>query len=387
MPVNSVNGQDGNLILTRTLPDLATTDTVSVTVPTVSTTLGATSTIASAQALFAPNTGPFNYSAGMAFGASFPDTVLYQPTSRYDYTWGSPPWWSLVFGTDAQVFEFVYKYISSASLYRVSIDNRKVSDLMIATGGSSAGSRYTLKFDLGTAAPRKIRIDGYTLPFGGVFVGPNDSVWRVPFTGKRIMIAGDSLSAGSAQNTASGGGTWFHRFCRALGYEDTWNTAIGGTGYIADNSGASVSLINRSSDVTTYAPDRLIVWAGYNDTASSQTAIDAAVRAYFKRIDSSLNSYIVVVGCWNPIATPAASVIATDETIRLAAADMKYPFISPVTGKIYDSNGVQLANGGQWITAANITRFIGADAVHPTDAGHTYLARRLAEAYQLLGNV
>lgn len=388
MPVNSVNGQDGNVTLTRTLPDPVAAETVSTIVPTLTLTQQATSTIASAQALFAPDTGPFNYSAQMGFGASFPDTTLYQPISRYPYSWGSaPPYWSAVFGTDAQLFEMLFKYVSASTLYRVSIDNRKVTDLVTTTGASSVGSRHVLKFDLGSTAPRKIRIDGYTLPFGGVFIGANDSLWRVPFTGKRIMVTGDSLSAGSSLNTGAGMGTWFHRFCRVLGYEDAWNTAIGGTGYIADNTGASVTMGARVTDVTGYAPDRLIIWAGYNDNSSAQTAIDAAARAYYRQVNSALDSYVVVIGCWSPSGSPAAAVVNTDETLRQAAADFKFPFISPVTGKVYNADGVLIQNTTPWITTANTSRFIGGDAVHPTDAGHTYLAQRIAQAYALLGNV
>jgi lysophospholipase L1-like esterase len=388
VPVNSINGQDGNVVLTRTLPDLATVDAVSSLSPTITLTNQSTSTIVSAQPLIAPDTGPFNYTAQMGFGASFPDTTLYQPVSRYPYSWGSPPYWSTVFGTDAQVFEFLFKYVSASTLYRVSVDNRKLTDLMTSTGASAVGSRHVLKFDLGSSAPRKIRIDGYTMPFGGVFVGPNDSVWRVPFAGKRIMVTGDSLSAGSSFNTGAGAGTWFHRFCRILGYEDTWNTAIGGTGYIADNSGSSVTMGARVTDVTGYAPDRIICWAGYNDNGQPAASTDAAARAYFRQLASALDAYTVIIGCWSPTGSPAGSLVTTDETLRQAAADFKMPFISPITGKVYNADGLQVASLGAWITSANASRFVNSsDNIHPTDAGHAYLARRIAEAYALLGNV
>lgn len=388
MSVSSVNGQDGNVVLTRTLPDLATVDTASSLSPTVTLTQQSTSTIASAQALLPPDKGPFTYTAGMGFGATFPDTVLYQPVSRYPYSWSSPPHWSVAFGTDAQAFEVQFKHVSAATLYRLSVDNHKLTDLMTSPGSVSAGSRYVLKFDFGTTGPRKIRLDMYTMPFGGIYVGPNDSVWRVPLTGKRIAASGDSLTAGSSFNAGAGNGTWFHRFCRLLGYEDSWNTAIGGTGYLADNSGASVPLGARITDVTGPAPDRVLVWAGYNDNGLGVAAIDAAARAYYRQLTSALDSYVVVIGCWSPSGSPAGSLVSTDETLRQAAADYKMPFISPITGRVYDTNGQMVADLGPWITAANAVRFVNTtDNVHPTDAGHAYLARRIAEAYALLGNV
>lgn len=389
MPVNSVNGQDGNLVLPRGIPDPVSAETLSSISPTITLTQQSTSTIASAQALFTPDLTPFSYTAGMAFSTPFPDTTLYQPVSRYPYTWSSPPFWSVTFGTDATTFEFLFKYVSAATLYRLSLDNRKVTDLMQSTGASSVGSRHVLKFALGSTAPRKVRLDFYTMPFGGIFVGPNDSVWKVPMVSKRLMVLGDSLSGGSSENTGSGAGTWFHRFARVLGYDDHWNSSIGGTGYIADNSGGSVPFGTRTvSDVVTYAPDRLIIWGGYNDNAQSQSAIGLAADAVYRTVNTYLDCYTVVIGCWSPSGSPAASLVNTDETLRVSAAKAGFPFISPITGKVYDARGALLpaSPSAPWITTANASRFIGADATHPNDAGHTQIARRIAEAYTLLGN-
>lgn len=387
MVVNSVNGLDGNLSLPRSMPDLVAAETVTTLSPTITLTQQSTSTIVGAQALFTPDNSVFNYTAGMGFGASFPDTVLYQPVSRYPYTWGSAPFWSVQFGTDAATFEFVFKYVSTATMYRISVNGRKLTDLMTTTGATAVGSRHVLKFAWGSSAPRTIRIDFYTAPFGGIYIGATDTIWEVPFQGDRILVLGDSFTAGSSQNTGAGAGTWFHRFARLLGYEDAWNTSIGGTGYVADNSGASVTFGDRAAvDVGSHSPERVIVWGGYNDVLNAQSAIDTAARDLYRTLTTYLDSYIVVVGPTSSNGSPTASYTATTATLRSAAADWKMPFIDPLTGSAYDKNGTLIATTGAWITTANPTVYIGADAVHPTDAGHTYIASRMAQLYTALGN-
>lgn len=386
MPVNSVNGRDGNLFLPRALPDKTLAETA-ISAPTITLTQQSTSTIASAQALMTPDQSRFTYTANCAFGAVFPDTTLFQPVSRYDYSWGSPPFYSVAFGTDAATFEFMFKYISSATLYRLTVDGRKVTDLMTSTGASAVGSRHVLKFAFGTSAPRNIRLDFYTLPFGGVFVGPNDSVWKVPFKNDRVVALGDSFTAGSAQNTAAGAGTWFHRWARLLGYEDIWNSSIGGTGYVADNTGASVNFGARvKADVVNVSPDRVIVWGGYNDTSLSQTLIDANARSLFAQLQSGTDAYIVAVGAATSNGTAVSTQLATAATLQKACLDYKIPFIDPITGSVFDKDGNLIAQTGAWITPQNATAYIGGDGVHPNDAGHTYIASRMADAYIRLGN-
>lgn len=387
MSVNSVNGKDGNLSLPRALPDKVAAETVSTLSPTITVTQQSTSTIAGAQALFGPTSSQFSYTAGMGFGTTFPDTTLYQPNSRYGYTWGSPPYWSVQFGTDAATFEFLFKYVSTATLYRMSVDGRKLTDLVTSTGAVTAGSRHVLKFAFGSSVPRTIRIDFYTCPFGGVFIGANDTIWKTPLKNDRLIVLGDSFTAGSSQNTGAGNGTWMTRFARLLDYQDIWNSSIGGTGYVADNSGASVPFGSRAVvDVTNNRPDRIIIWGGYNDTGFTQAAIDTAARSLYRDLTSYLDSYIVVVGPLASNGVPTASQTNTAATLQQAAADWGMPFIDPLTGSIYDAKGSLLATTGAWITNVNATAYIGVDGVHPNDAGHTYLAHRMAESYIKLGN-
>ncbi|WP_228974777.1 hypothetical protein [Streptomyces sp. DH12] len=77
-----------------------------------------------------------------------------------------------------------------------------------------------------------------------------------------------------------------------------------------------------------------------------------------------------MLGCWSPNGSPGASITNTDTTVRTAAAAAGYPFVSPVTGSVDDSAGALMVTHGPWITAGNTAAYVGADGVHPTDAGH-----------------
>jgi lysophospholipase L1-like esterase len=208
------------------------------------------------------------------------------------------------------------------------------------------------------------------------------------------MVLGDSIPGGSSMNTGGGAGTWFPRTARLLGYSDAWNEALGGTGYIT--AGTTATLGTRAPiDVIPNTPDTLIISAGYNDNGGSQPSISSAAASLYSTIKAGLpNARIYVIGCWSPSGSPSASIINTDTTLRTAAAAASLPFISPITGGIYDSTGTLVATHGAWITGTgrvgattgtgNADTYIGTDAVHPTDAGHAYLAQRVVAALQEL---
>ncbi|WP_431999314.1 SGNH/GDSL hydrolase family protein [Streptomyces sioyaensis] len=389
----------------RDLPDPAAADSLySGTAPTIST--AQTTTPTTGYLKYAPagvaltgsdSTGPFQFAGAGAFavGATSPDTNYVLPLSKYPNTYASgQSVWSIEFGTDAQVFQVRFKYISSATMYRLSVDGRKVSDLMQSSGGTTAGSGHMLSVDLGSAAPRRIRLDFVTMPFGGIYLPPGASMWQVPLRGGRLAVLGDSISDGAAGNTGAGAGTWFARAARLLGSTDAWEQGRGGTGYITP--GAYAVFQDRiAQDVIPYSPDRLIIWGGYNDNTGSQSAIGAAAASLFSVLKSALPTcQMYVIGCWAPTGSPAGSITNTDATLRTQAAAVGIPFISPITGACYDATGALVATHGPWITGTgkvgattgtgNADTWISSDGVHPTDTGHIGLSRRITAAITAL---
>ncbi|WP_255951538.1 SGNH/GDSL hydrolase family protein [Streptomyces odontomachi] len=373
----------------RDLPDPLLAETLSSEAPTITLTgPQATSSIPSAQSLLAPDTGPFLYlgAGGFQYGSTFPDTTLYLPTSRYPNTYASGQSnWAVEFATDASQFEIMFKYISTATRYRCTIDGRALTDVPQSTGAASAGSRYVLKFAFASAMPRRIRFDFTTMPFGGLFLPPGATAWKSTGRGGRLAVLGDSITDGSGQNTGAGVGTWLYRAARLLGCTDAWDQARGGTGYITPGSyavlGDRVAL-----DVVPYSIDRLIVWAGYNDSGGDQGAIGAAADSLYAAAKTAVavGGDIYVIGCWDPTGAPTSTITATNTTIKASAQAARLPFLDPLSGEVYTADGTLVATQGAWITSQNKTGYIGADAVHPTDAGHAYLARRIVEALKAL---
>lgn len=379
----------------RDLPDPVVVDTLYAgTAPVISTAVGTTPTAGYVK--YAPAgvalsgtdvTGPYTYAGAGNFviGTVTPDTNYVLPLSKYPNTYASGQGvWSVEFGTDAQIFQIRMKYISSATMYRLTIDGRKVSDLMQSSGGTTAGSGHLITIDLGSAAPRRIRLDLSTFPYGGIYLPPTATMWRVPLQGGRFMSFTDSIGDGSAQNLGAGCGTWVDRVARFMGSTDVWRQGRGGTGYITPGSYATFGT-RVNADVIAWAPQRLVIWGGYNDNGGVQSDVAAAADSLYATIKTGLPTCeVYVIGCWAPTATPAASIVNTDNTLRTSAATAGYPFISPVTGSIYDAAGALVATHGPWITSGNAAGYIGADNVHPNDAGHIYLSRRIAAAIREL---
>lgn len=380
----------------RDLPDQAAADSLYTgTAPTYST--AQTSTPTSGYIRYSPPgvaltgtdvTGPYSFMGcgSITAGVGTPDSNYVLPLSRYPNTYASgQAVWSVEFGTDAQIFQIRMKYISTATMFRLSVDGRKTQDLMRASGGTTAGSAHLITIDLGSAVARRIRLDFYTFPFGGVYLPPTASMWPVSSTGGRLMVFGDSISDGSAQNTGGGAGTWFARAARMLGANDAWEEARGGTGYITP--GTFAVLADRvAADVVAWAPDRLVVWAGYNDNGGDQATIRTAADNLYATIRSGLpDCEVYVLGCWSPAVSPSAGITSTDNTLRAAAAAAGFPFVSPVTGNCYSGDGTLVYSGGPWIsTSGQVAAYIGADAVHPVDAGHVYLSRRIMASLSAL---
>ncbi|MFJ3201002.1 SGNH/GDSL hydrolase family protein [Streptomyces sp. NPDC086989] len=344
-------------------------------------------------------TGPFSYLGAGSFqvGTGTPDSTYVLPTTRYPNTRGtlssSQSIWSLEFGTDATAFQLRFNW-QTGGCYRLWVDGRRMTDLMQSLGGTTPGSTHLMTVTLGAAQPRVIRIDFAVAPFGGIYLPPGATMWKPQTPASRIMVLGDSIPGGSSLNVGGGAGTWFPRAARALGYSDAWNEALGGTGYIT--AGSTATLGTRAPiDVIPNNPDVLIISAGYNDNGGSQPSISSAAASLYSAIKAGLPSTrVYVIGCWSPSGSPAASITNTDNTLKAAAAAAQLPFISPLTGGIYDSTGTLIATHGAWITgtgrvgattgSGNADVYIGTDATHPTDAGHTYLAGRVAAAIREL---
>jgi len=398
MTVSSLNYMTGNL-LTGSDVNISRDDLYAGTAPVVTNTQQAGSTIASAQKwtpapvalaggdkLFA-----FQYFGGGSFtnGVGVPDSSYILPLSRYPNTYASGQSnWSTGFMYYGQTFEIKYKYIGAATMYRLTINGRRVTDVPVATGGTTPGSSNVLKFDLGSVAVWNIRLDFATMPFGGIFTGPNDSMFN-PLPSKRVMILGDSISDGSAQNTGAGLGTWVYRSARLSNINDIWNQSRGGTGYITP--GAFTTIPNRvPTDIVPYAPEQVIVFAGYNDGTTDPAVLRQIAAAHKSTIDQIRAGVpgvdVVTVGYWNPSGTVGTTAQLMSDTIKASCFALDVPYIEPITGNVYDVYSNLVYSAGPWVTAGNASVVIGGDSVHPTNAGHYIIGNIMAASLGALTN-
>ncbi|MFG2292048.1 SGNH/GDSL hydrolase family protein [Streptomyces sp. NPDC048603] len=375
------------------IPDVALADPLySGSAPTISTTQTTTSTISGAVKYAPPLVtlsgsdvrGDFLFlgATDFAIGASAPDTNYALPTSRYPHTYATPQnSWAFEFVTDAPEIELRFKYMSATtSAYRLSIDGRPVTATTQLVGGTTVGSGHMLKVALGSSAVRRIRFDVYNVPFGGIYIGSTYTLWRPVTTRGRLMVLGDSITDGSTQNSGMGVGTWLYKAARMMGVTDAWEQGRGGTGYITASTSA-VFGDRLAADIVAYNPDMLVIKGGYNDASGTQSVISSAAAALYSAAKTALpQTQIVVVGPIAPTATPAASISATDTTLREAAAAASLPYVSLVSGETRNRAGTVVSTQNPFVTTANVATVIGADGVHPTDVGHAELARWMVRA-------
>jgi len=366
----------------------AVADALYTPAPTLSTTVGLASTIAGAT-IVTPDDSRFRYrgASGFTFGTGTPDSACYYPSSRYPNGWGNPATYGVTFVHTGTEFEIAYKWLSAvgAGWLRISVDGQRVTDLMYDIPGTSGGSMHTTKVTFPTSATRVILIEFQGVPFAGVYVGAGNTIAQAPDFTQRWIGAGDSMTAGSDGNTGAGAGTWLARLAQYAGVRiDPWNQAIGSTGMTAP--GSAVTIPARIADVTAHDPGVVFLWCGGNDGTTSIVAEATQWIADVKAAVPGVDMFIV--GTWSPSVVPSSARAARSTDLKNAALANGVPFIEPITGHVYDAAGNLIASQGPWIaSSADVAAYVySVDNVHATDAGHDYIAKRMAQAMQALGS-
>lgn len=407
--MTSVNYNTGNIQDVPSTPPRSVAEKLyDGTAPVITNTQSSTSTIASAQK-WAPagvaltgsdKTAAFNYIGGGNFqiGTVVPDTSYVQPTSRYPYTYATPQAsWAVEFMFFGQTFELKYKFVSSSTNYRLTVNDLKVNDLgSDIPGPPTAGSSNVLKVDLGSVDCWKIKFEFRNMPFGGIFTGPNDSLWGTQAGPLRLAAFGDSITEGSAMNTRGSLGVWLRRFSRLTGITDIWNQSRGGTGYI--DPGNFAPLPDRiAGELVPWNFDHILIFAGGNDATFPESQLYPAISTTIKRILAECpGAQLTIVGTWAPTGPPSGGRATVASVTRRVAFENDVPYIDPQSGQVYDRFQRLVADFGPWITgtgrvgattgSGNADIFIGSDAVHPTDAGHKHVANLMAASWLALFN-
>lgn len=221
---------------------------------------------------------------------------------------------------------FEVNVVALAGYYvRVTVDG------IILGAAATSGSASLLPVTFPDARTRRIRLEMSGTGFYGVNIGPNDSLWKPPVRGPRVIVAGDSYTAGTGA-TYGGTSAWVRAFSNSLALDDVWSSGVGGTGYV--NPGTSMKMRDRIGDVTGYAPD-YVLWAmGHNDASYTAAQVRAEAAACFAAVAAACPNakQIALSPLWGPGpstfgAGASLGVLNARDGIKAAAAAAGIPFV------------------------------------------------------------
>ena len=290
------------------------------------------------------------------------------------------------FAYDGATFEVLYKGQGVDKGYRVYVNGLLAAEWV---GIAPDGSLRRRKITLPDARPRIIRIEGA----GGAYLrgvaSESTATVAYPTTtakGPRLIVMGDSYTEGTGATTAFLGLP--DVLSRRVNMTDTWASGSGGTGYL--NVGAAltpprVKLRDRvQTDVIAHNPRVVVIAAGVNDAAYAAADVGVEAGLLYDAILTGLpNVELLIVGPWWPrnSSTLAAPRVAIRDALKAAALARGLYFIDSIAEEWITGTGTVAAPKRD----GNADIYISGDTTHPTDAGHKYLAERLAGHMLTLG--
>lgn len=236
--------------------------------------------------------------------------------------------WRPRFNFVGQVFEARFRMRGTSFNYRIWVNGKPLS-LAYTTLAVTTSQRYFLKVDFGSVVQVDIELDVNDIEFGGIVIGPTDTLTKPTMSRRVFMGFGDSITSGALG--IAPGDCWPTWAARTLNM--AWNnTGIGGSGYLSNIANGSEFNKRLAPDIVSQPPDVLVVFGGFNDVSGNTPAvIKAQVTSDLQYLKDNLpTTCIVVIGNWvrsnNDIAS--ASMIDTDNAIKDAAISVGVPFFS-----------------------------------------------------------
>ena len=181
-----------------------------------------------------------------------------------------------------------------------------------------------------------------------------------PSAGSTAVFLGDSFTSGW-DGAGMGSRGWPRLVSAAHGWK-TVNLAVAGTGFI--NPGWTRQPIGALvAKAARHDPDVIVVAGGHNDSRWSSAQTARAADDVIDRIRAAAPDalLVVVAPIWQDGSPPRRCLELRDQ-LREKSAAVGAVFVDP------------LADG--WFSGAS-HRLIGPDGLHPTDAGHAYIAERV----------
>lgn len=310
-----------------------------------------------------------------------------------DGTSGTLAWPTVEFGVAFWVSGTRYVEFNTACVSgprcQVIVDDRPFHEPI--TPAWTASTTNTLKIDLGDTATHKVEFLMTNTGLARVWIEPAGSLWPADPRWPRLLVIGDSITAGATTHAGLGLGTWLPRFARLVGIKDYWNDGVGGSGpNLAPSGNYNNYQARATSDAIPAAPDIVIVEGWYNDKSASYTASQIAT-ATGNTIDTLRaglpNAQIIILGTPDPLGVNGPDFTAIDTAVKAVCATKGVPLILPTTGEVISAAGTTLFTAGPWFTEANKSLIVGGDNLHPTDLGQDLYAHRMREAWRAIMGV
>jgi lysophospholipase L1-like esterase len=182
---------------------------------------------------------------------------------------------------------------------------------------------------------------------------------------EKLLVIGDSYTGGSGEG-GTGPNSWPEIAVSELRTEgQTVALAVsahGGAGYVTRGIDGT-SFPDVLAEAIQPDEDVIVIFGGLNDGDHLPEVIRTAVHDTLlrTRIMASRADLIVVGPAWPRSGEPSAQILAVRDVLAGGAAQAGATFVDPIAEA--------------WFVGQ--PQLIGADGIHPTDAGHAYMAQQL----------
>lgn len=261
--------------------------------------------------------------------------------------------------------------VNSYNIYRTAVGGAGTEKLIGNTAGLSfsdtglaGGATLTRVFSNQSGRRmRRIVLETYLVPFGGITVNKADTIYPAIPAGQRVLFIGDSLTQGVGANYSPF--SYAAQAAQRLGYQDPDVYGILGSGYIV--SGGVTTFIQRLPQVL-FTPDLIITAGGRNDVGQTPTAITAAVAAYLAAVKAQWPGVPHVV--LSPWYSADADVTTVGTAVKAACNAATVPYVDLLAlGIIVGTGTVALPTGD-----GNADWVMSSDRIHWTLLGHELVA-------------
>ena len=184
----------------------------------------------------------------------------------------------------------------------------------------------------------------------------------------RMVVIGDSYNAGSSYGPWLAGGSIAQLLGKRLGWRDTWNMSVGGTGYLNASASTFSTFGQRVPQALALSPDIVLLMGSSNDVGYAPMAVQAEVASTLRVIRAGTSAPIVVIACRRS-TSPVRRRPRRQSRRRWRCRAIRSP--SSCRSAVRRRRGCSAS----WNNAGGVRRngqrrlYVAADNVHPPEIG------------------